>query len=322
MAGRNWPLSRIYLITNGFFLHRHPELPHVLDRYNVCLELSIHDLSEAYLARARESVGLIKKWRTRHTFSIRIAKVYECWTRRHHGFGAHVLPYEDGNPRRSWESCPLKTCRQLFLGRLWKCASIAYLQLQKESYPALSPKWDSYLAYQGLAPTCSDEELLAFLRLEEEAICGMCPSDPERFDKPSPLIPLGILRQTSRSGTWTPASGLAQQNVPPDLTFLSFPQPAGGPIKRRLRSWVGRFLSGILRRLPLDRLAPGLMGRLRALLRKPYHCPGPDLVPDEHLRREVLRRLDADAAGPRRLPGSDLAQGIIPGQLSHTDKPE
>jgi hypothetical protein len=84
---------------------------------------------------------------------------------------------------------------QLFRDRLWKCSPIAYLQLQKETYPNLSSHWDRYLAYQGLTPDCSDGELLAFVQQQEEDICRMCSADPERFDKPSPLIPLGVLRE-------------------------------------------------------------------------------------------------------------------------------
>jgi hypothetical protein len=75
---------------------------------------------------------------------------------------------------------------------------ITYLRLQKETYPSLSPKWDKYLEYQGLGPDCSDEELSAFLQQQEESICGMCSSEPEWFEKQSPLIPLGHWKQKAR----------------------------------------------------------------------------------------------------------------------------
>jgi hypothetical protein len=110
------------------------------------------------------------------------------WTRRHHGFGPAVRPYDDGDPGSSWEHCPARDCRQLFRGRLWKCSPITYLRLQKETFPTLSDEWDPYLAYDGLAATCTDADLSAFLDSEAEPICGMCPSRPERFDKDSPLI--------------------------------------------------------------------------------------------------------------------------------------
>jgi Radical SAM superfamily len=197
VAARNWPHSRIGLTTNGFFLHRHPRLPEVLSRHNVVLRLTIHHQSEEYLARARVILSLVDAWRRDHPFEFVVEEAYERWTRRHLGFGSGVLPFTNRNPARSWETCPCKNCMQLFLGRLWKCSPITYLRLQKGSYPDLSPQWDDYLAYQGLGPGCSDEELRTFLERKEESICGMCSASPVRFDKPSPLIPLGVLRQAA-----------------------------------------------------------------------------------------------------------------------------
>ncbi len=111
-------------------------------------------------------------------------------SRRYHGVGGGVLPFEDGSPRRSWLNCAAKRCRQLFRGKLWKCSTIAYLQLQKEAYPALSCRWDPYLAYAALAPGCTEAELDRFLTAEQEGICAMCPAAPAAFEKPSPLAPL------------------------------------------------------------------------------------------------------------------------------------
>lgn len=195
LAAHYWPTARIGVTTNGFYLHRHPRLPAVLSKHKAALRLTIHHQSAEYLSRVREIVELLNAWRQQHTFQIDIEKAYDRWTRRHHGFGAGVLPYEDEDPRKSWEQCPCKRCMQLFRGRLWKCSPIAYLHLQKEAYPDISPKWDSYLTYAGLAADCSDSELRTFLQREDEAICGMCAASPEPFEKPSPLIPLGVLKQ-------------------------------------------------------------------------------------------------------------------------------
>ncbi len=197
LAARKWPASRLGLTTNGFFLHRHPELPEVLSRHNVLLHFSIHHESQEYLERVLPILALIEGWRARCPFDVLVEKTYERWTRRYHGFGAAVLPYEDRDPRRSWERCECSNTVQLFRGRLWKCSAITYLQVQKQTYPELSPRWDPYLAYQPLGPECSDGELAAFLGREDESICGMCPADPERFDRPSPLIPLGVLKKGS-----------------------------------------------------------------------------------------------------------------------------
>jgi hypothetical protein len=70
-------------------------------------------------------------------------------------------------------------------GKLWKCAPIAYLGLQKAKYD-LSDKWDPYLQYRPLEPTCSAGELDTFLSLEDEPICAMCSAKPRRIVLPNP----------------------------------------------------------------------------------------------------------------------------------------
>jgi hypothetical protein len=66
---------------------------------------------------------------------------------------------------------------QLFEGKLWKCAKIAYLRLIKE----LSEDWTPYLNYRPLFSGCTDEELRDFIGKREEPCCGMCPSAVEHF---------------------------------------------------------------------------------------------------------------------------------------------
>lgn len=195
LAARHFPSSRIGLTTNGFFLHRHARLAEVLSRHKVLLRLTVHHQSAEYQNTVREVLSLLQAWRRKTPFQMEIEKAFGRWTRRYHGFGARVEPFEDRNPRASWEICPSRLCVQLFRGRLWKCSPIAYLKLQKEAFPEISPKWDEYLGYQGIAPDCSDGELRAFLQREDESICGMCAARPVSFDKPSPLILRSALKK-------------------------------------------------------------------------------------------------------------------------------
>lgn len=190
LARRLWPHSQLRLITNGFFLHKHPGLPEALAATRAILCLTIHDRSPEYRQKAAEIARLVDEWRARHRFAVYVEESARRWTRRYKGFGPDVMPYSDGDPRSSWEHCACRSCRQLFRGKLWKCSTIAYLQLQKETHPGISPAWDPYLAYQPLDPSASDAELAAFLRRQDEPICNMCPAVPERFVKRSPLIPV------------------------------------------------------------------------------------------------------------------------------------
>jgi Radical SAM superfamily len=187
LARRHWPAARIRIVTNGFLLYRHADLPSVLAAAgNADLALSVHHDGDAYAERLRPVLDLLRTWQSDHGTQVHIWPSYQGWTRRYLGFGAAMLPFEDGRPRQSWEICPARHCKQLHDGKLWKCAPLAYLGLQKAKY-RLSDKWDPYLRYVPLDPTCTDDELDRFLAIEDEAACSMCSAEPRRHSLPSPL---------------------------------------------------------------------------------------------------------------------------------------
>jgi hypothetical protein len=186
LARACWPKARIRLVTNGFLLGRHPDLPRFLAEAGDCvLDLSIHHSSDAYRDRLEPVFDLLRGWVRDHRIRVRLIHSYALWTRRYKGFGAAMAPFEDEKPRESWENCPAR-CPQLFEGRIWKCAPLAYLGMQDRRY-GLSDKWKPYLDYAPLAPDCGDAELARFLALEDESVCGMCTSNPERLELPLPF---------------------------------------------------------------------------------------------------------------------------------------
>jgi hypothetical protein len=187
LVRKHWPKTLIRVITNGFFLHRHPKLPTALaDAGNSELVLSIHHDGTAYLDRMRPIFDLLAGWQRDHGTIVHTWQSHRNWTRRYHGFGATILPFEDGKPRQSWEICPAKDCKQLHDGKLWKCPPLAYLGMQKAKYE-LSEKWDRYLRYQPLDIACTNSELDDFLALEDETFCSMCPGKRQPYPLPNPL---------------------------------------------------------------------------------------------------------------------------------------
>jgi organic radical activating enzyme len=187
LARKHWPAAHIRIITNGFFLHRHPELPSTLEADgNASLALSVHHNEPAYVEQLRPIFDLLAIWQRDHGTIVETRQSHQGWTRRHLGFGAEMLPFEDDRPRQSWEVCPARYCKQLHDGKLWKCPPLAYLKLQEAKYN-LSPKWDPYLRYTPLDPTCTDRELDDFLAREEESGCAMCSAEVRRFSLPNPL---------------------------------------------------------------------------------------------------------------------------------------
>lgn len=187
LSRRHWPDAELELVTNGFLLHRHPELPLVLaNDPHARISVSIHHSSPAYGEKLMPVVRLLVDWVSRHGVRVEYRPSHASWTRRYKGTGAAMQPFDDGQPRRSWENCAAKHCPQLFQGRIWKCPAVAYLQMQDAKY-RLGSAWRPYLGYTPLSPDCTDQELDAFFAVEDEPCCRMCPAEPERFALPSPL---------------------------------------------------------------------------------------------------------------------------------------
>jgi len=188
LARRHWPQTKLRLLTNGFFLHRHPDLPAALKDCNIHLRLSVHHPGPEYQRLVEPIFRLLSDWVERYGIRVESTEAYKDWTRRYQGFGAAMVPFEDGQPRRSWKNCRGRFCPQLYLGHIWKCPPLAYLGLQHQKY-GLGSKWSPYLAYQPLHAGCSDEALHTFFDRQDEPCCGMCPAVPQRFDLSLPLLP-------------------------------------------------------------------------------------------------------------------------------------
>lgn len=187
LARKHWPHSQLRLVTNGFFLHKHPELPAVLQRdRDSRLYLSVHHESDAYKEKLEPVIALLNSWIRDYGIKVQGYESFKHWTRRYHGAGDTMQPFADGQPRQSWEQCPAKYCPQIFNEQIWKCAPLAYLPMQAAKY-RLAESWSPYLQYRPLDAHCSDEALREFFAREEEPTCGMCPARPQRLTLPLPL---------------------------------------------------------------------------------------------------------------------------------------
>mgnify|MGYP003147542825 FL=1 len=92
-------------------------------------------------------------------------------------------PWEDNNIDKSFEYCTAPNL-QLYLGRLWKCPSIAYLRETLVSTGQVDdPVWQKYLNYYATPVDAPIEELYAMADqvLNPHEICNKCPSDPKWY---------------------------------------------------------------------------------------------------------------------------------------------
>jgi len=190
LAHRVWPKAQITLRTNGFFIHKHPRLRAALRDTGTRMWINQHGHSPEYTRKFSAIEDHLKEWTD---VDIWIRKTEDIWTRRYYGHGDSLRPFQDANPRASWEACTAKKALTLLENRLWKCPPIAYLRLL-ENKVRLSAEWNPYLAYQGIGLDCSNRELKEFARKEEESICHMCSSKPQPMRKTDPLLPPPPLR--------------------------------------------------------------------------------------------------------------------------------
>lgn len=225
IALKSWKDSRIRIITNGFFLDRHPELLELVKEKKVQIRLSVHSDEKEYEEKLKPIRKLLEEWIDKYKLSVSSkllnknqsweesdivwTKSYgRGWRQTYKGFGDDMMPFEDNDPRKSWECCSVKYCHQIFLGKLWKCPNLAYLQMQDEKFN-LNEKWLQYLGRgdgdlkdQVLDPNCTLRELRKFYRTEHIFQCNMCPANyNEHKSMNSPLIPVSNLLKNLRKNT-------------------------------------------------------------------------------------------------------------------------
>jgi hypothetical protein len=187
IARANWPDSKLHVVTNGTLLDRHPDLPRALQAAAPArLVMSQHHESPGYQEKYQQAVELMTRWRKEWGVEIQIVPSVASWRMLYRGQGEHIRPYDDGSPERSFACCRMKNqCRNLFEFQLYKCCVLTYLKLLSRTV-RLDDQWRRYVAYQPLNPSCTDEELRAWLDQGAIPECGMCPARYQYVKFPSP----------------------------------------------------------------------------------------------------------------------------------------
>ena len=188
LARQHWPDSQLMLVTNGFFLHRFPDLPEILVETNCRLEVSQHGTHDEYVKRFREVKRLVWRWRERHpAIQIKIRQSHRGWMRQYNVENGRPMPF-DSKPDAAFKVCMQKTCTQLFQSCLWKCPALAYFaQLESKLKLHDLPQWQIFRDYKACSPAATDEELQMFLQTKSIPQCGLCPSHRTKFVHPNPL---------------------------------------------------------------------------------------------------------------------------------------
>jgi uncharacterized Fe-S cluster-containing radical SAM superfamily protein len=180
-----WPDCHIQVCTNGLNIDRHPMVPFILSQPNTSLSLSLHSRDEDYLIRINAAIATINTWVADFGVKAQLGDNIVKWNRFYQGIGRNMTPFE-GEAAASWKVCHSQHCCNLIENRLWKCPQIGNLHIVAEKFDLHeNPLWTQYLAYQGIGPEATDDELRNWLRARAgpEAVCQMCPTQLENYEK-------------------------------------------------------------------------------------------------------------------------------------------
>ena len=188
LARQHWYDSELMLVTNGFFLHRFPELPKILAETECQLEISQHGKHQDYLERFRDVKAIVWSWPKQYPkLRINIRKSHKGWMRQYNVIGGKPMPF-NSKPDAAYRVCMQRSCTQLVNGCLAKCPALAYWpQLETKARLESISEWDLFRDYESCPPSASDEELRSFLETKSIPQCALCPSRRVAFRHPSPL---------------------------------------------------------------------------------------------------------------------------------------
>jgi Radical SAM superfamily len=182
-----WRDSQIILMSNGLLLDRHENLPEILERRRIILDISIHHDGPRYREKIEQVKRHLARWKSYHpNLMIRWLNSYRAWRLPYQECGEQIVPYDEKNPEESYRVCLEHGAFQLFEGNIWKCPGITYLQLP-EIRSQLTSEWKPYLDYQPAEPTWSKERLAEFFDAEAESCCRMCPTKRDHIQLNDPL---------------------------------------------------------------------------------------------------------------------------------------
>lgn len=184
-----FPLSGMMLVSNGFFLERHPELPKAIVELGIDFQISKHHESDEYNQRFEQVTRVLNQWSQENAgFKFNIRRSIRKWVQQYE-------LREDGKaypirsrPTYAWKACVQKYCHQIYQGKLWKCPAIAYFR-NLESKLGLEeiPDWNRFRDYKPLDPDCTIADLQNFVTEKAISACGLCPQNLRKIPIQNPM---------------------------------------------------------------------------------------------------------------------------------------
>lgn len=179
-----FPLSKINICTNGLLIDNYSDnfankMFHSI-KNDIKIVISVHSLSSEYTSKISQIIPKLDYWKYQYNINYSINDYVSGWTWPYRLIDNKIYPFEDNNPRRSWENCISQTCKQIYKSKLYKCPLTAYMQ---DVVDRMDESFKKYLNYIPANPYDSYESIEEFLNKEDEFVCGACPINPKKFIK-------------------------------------------------------------------------------------------------------------------------------------------
>ena len=193
---RHWPSAELRLISNGFLLKRHPDLPAVLRDTNTCLCVSIHHPSPQYEEKLRPVRELLEEWELKYGIRLEYLQSYRHWTRRYHGSGSAIRALRRSAAEAELGDLSLEGAPSAFRGEALEMCAVGVSEAAGQAVPTFGP----------VAPLPEVPTAAAGLHARGarglfcrggQPCCGMCPSKPIPFELPLPF-PASVARPSRR----------------------------------------------------------------------------------------------------------------------------
>lgn len=194
LAREVWPRSRLLLVSNGFYLERHPELPQALVDADCTFDISKHGDDPAYNAQFAAGWEIVNQWQAAYPkLRVHLRQSHQGWMRQYRVIDGVPMPFRS-DPAAAFRVCMQKSCTQLYQGKLWKCPALAYFGLFAKKLKLENvQEWQLFKDYAPCPPDCSDDDVRAFFAHNEIPQCRLCPCAREAFQHPSPVLKDGRL---------------------------------------------------------------------------------------------------------------------------------
>lgn len=178
-----FPLSKINICTNGLLIsHFSDDFAKKISHSpnSIKITISLHSLNREYISKISEAISKLDYWKKKYNIEYLIKDYLSDWAWPYRLIDNKIYPFEDNNPRRSWENCMSQTCKQIYKSKLYKCPLTAYMQ---DIVDRMDESFKKYLNYIPANPYDSYESIEEFVNKEDEFVCGACPINPKKFLK-------------------------------------------------------------------------------------------------------------------------------------------